>query len=221
MGAARTGTRKAAAGTAKTPRALDATDAADANARAPAATNEGAPESGPAARAHEAAGVEGPATPAGERGEVAPSEPDVSPPRPSGIVSLSAAEERIVEAAELTPEQIRELRARLEERRASLIAAIEGKRQQEREVGRDVGDEMDEASLEGASGMISKLLERDVLLLDQVNRALEKMRDGTYGVCEETGEPIGYARLKLQPWARYGIAWQEELERRARTRGSF
>ena len=33
------------------------------------------------------------------------------------------------------------------------------------------------------------------------------------------GEPIGFARLRLRPWARYSIAYQEELEREERTRG--
>ena len=120
---------------------------------------------------------------------------------------------------ELTPAQIADLKSRLEERRAALVASIEGRQNEERDTGREVGDEMDEASLEGALGMASKLLERDVRILREIDHALSKMSGGTYGLCEGTGEPIGFERLRHAPWARFGIAYQEELEREARTRG--
>ena len=119
----------------------------------------------------------------------------------------------------LTPEQIESMRKELEERRASLLVNIDERREQERDQGREVGDEMDDASLEGTTSMTSKLLERDARLLAEINRALIKLRDGTYGICEGTSEPIGFARLRLRPWARYSIAYQEELEREERTRG--
>ncbi|MDG0793669.1 TraR/DksA C4-type zinc finger protein [Cohnella ginsengisoli] len=41
---------------------------------------------------------------------------------------------------------------------------------------------------------------------DDVERALAKMEDGTYGLCEISGEPIGYDRLEAMPAARYSIA---------------
>ncbi|MDI4646083.1 TraR/DksA C4-type zinc finger protein [Cohnella hashimotonis] len=41
---------------------------------------------------------------------------------------------------------------------------------------------------------------------DEVERALAKMEDGTYGLCEISGEPIGYERLEAMPVARYSIA---------------
>src|SRR5262249_45452329 len=83
------------------------------------------------------------------------------------------------------------------------------------EPGREVGDEMDDANTEGASAMASKLLERDVHLLREIDRALAKMAEGTYGLCEGTDEPIGYSRLRLRPWTRYSVEYQEELERAA------
>jgi DnaK suppressor protein len=56
-------------------------------------------------------------------------------------------------------------------------------------------------------------------LLREIDRALAKMNEGEYGLCEGTGEPIGYSRLKLRPWARFSVAYQEELERAQRSRG--
>jgi len=120
---------------------------------------------------------------------------------------------------ELTKDQLEELKQTLEERRASLLGTIERGREQERGGGRDVGDEMDEANIEEEAAVVGKLLERDLSLLKEIDRALAKMRDGTYGFCEGTGEPIGYPRLRLRPWARYSVEYQEELERRARTFG--
>jgi DnaK suppressor protein len=127
------------------------------------------------------------------------------------------------ETPPLTAEQLEELRKRLEERRASLLGNIERGREQERDNtrGRDVGDEMDEANMEEEAAVTSKLLERDVHLLVEIDRALGKMREGTYGTCEGTGEPIGFSRLSLRPWARYSVEYQEELERRARTGGGM
>jgi len=121
----------------------------------------------------------------------------------------------------LSEEQINELRRLLEARRATIIGAIDERQSEERDVAtsRVVGDEMDEATLEGTTSMTGKLLERDVRLLSEIDRALAKMKAGGYGLCEGTGEPIGFARLKLQPWARYSVEYQEELEREERTRG--
>ena len=137
--------------------------------------------------------------------------------RRSGPAARTALGARV---SELTKAQIEELRQTLEERRASLLANIERGREQERDTGREVGDEMDEANIEEEAVVTGKLLERDLALIKEIDRALAKLRDGTYGLCEGTGEPIGYARLRLQPWARYGVEYQEELERRARTSGS-
>ena len=125
------------------------------------------------------------------------------------------------EPAALTAEQVDELRGMLEARRAELTSAIDGRREEERSEGREVGDEMDEASTEGVTAMTSKLLERDVNLYREIERALAKLDEGTYGLCEGTGEPIGYSRLKLRPWARYSVAYQEELEREERGRGAM
>jgi DnaK suppressor protein len=135
-----------------------------------------------------------------------------TPPRP---LAAQASEE--VES--LTEAQITELRAILEQRRAELVTSIESRRGEDRDAGREVGDEMDEASTEGATAMTTKLLERDVILLREIDRAMAKMSEGEYGLCEGTGEPIGYSRLKLRPWARFSVEYQEEIERAERSRG--
>jgi DnaK suppressor protein len=150
-------------------------------------------------------------------GSIAPRGPGA---RPAGRAGALAVDDD--EVPELTEEQRDELRRMLEDRRAQIIASIETRQQQERDTGgREVGDEMDEANIEGQTAMTSRLLERDVQLLSEIDRAMAKFRDGSYGLCEGTGEPIGYHRLKTRPWARFSVAYQEMLERDARTRGGF
>jgi RNA polymerase-binding protein DksA len=58
------------------------------------------------------------------------------------------------------------------------------------------------------------LMEKDRKLLRDLNDALAKIQNGTYGLCEGTGKPISKARLEAQPWARYSIEYARKLERR-------
>ncbi len=141
----------------------------------------------------------------------------VVPPRPGAPGSPGGRHDD--EMPELTEAELETLRKMLEDRRAELVGSIEVRAEQERDTGREVGDEMDEATIEGATAMASKLLERDVKLLSEIDRALAKFPNGTYGTCEGTGEPIGFGRLKSRPWARFSVEHQEQLEREARTRG--
>lgn len=127
--------------------------------------------------------------------------------------------ELVDESPDLTDAQREELRRMLEVRRGELVASIESRQGQDRDSGREVGDEMDDANIEGITAMTSRLLERDVQLLSEVDRALAKFRAGDYGYCEGTGEPIGFGRLRSRPWARFSVSYQEQLEREARSRG--
>jgi DnaK suppressor protein len=47
------------------------------------------------------------------------------------------------------------------------------------------------------------LIEGERAILREIDEALERIRQGTYGVCLATGRPIGKARLKAKPWAKY------------------
>jgi DnaK suppressor protein len=60
------------------------------------------------------------------------------------------------------------------------------------------------------------LVEKDRNLLKEINSALAKIMNGTYGLCEGTGKPISRARLEAAPWARFSIEWARQLERRGR-----
>lgn len=119
---------------------------------------------------------------------------------------------------ELTPAQHKELVGLLTEKRDDLRSALKTRRSGASADAR-TGDEADQASEDAGVALETRLMDRDAKLLREVERALKKVSDETYGYCEGTDEPIGYARLKLRPWTRYSVTYKEELEREARRQG--
>ncbi|MGS0943218.1 RNA polymerase-binding protein DksA [Pseudomonas luteola] len=59
-------------------------------------------------------------------------------------------------------------------------------------------------------------LERQKKLIDKIDAALDRLAQGTYGWCEETGEPIGLGRLLLRPTATLCIEAKQRQEQRER-----
>lgn len=57
------------------------------------------------------------------------------------------------------------------------------------------------------------LREKDLHTLREIDIALRKVEDGSYGYCEETGEPIRQKRLEKRPWAKYSLEYAEQVER--------
>lgn len=119
----------------------------------------------------------------------------------------------------LTPAQQKELITMLEEMRFELQGKLK-KRRSGTATEQAPGDEADLASEDVEISLEARLMDRDAKLLREVERALEKVEHGSYGLCEGTDEPIGYARLKLRPWTRYSVTYKEELEREEKRLGS-
>jgi DnaK suppressor protein len=57
------------------------------------------------------------------------------------------------------------------------------------------------------------LMERDMKKLHDIDHALAKIEDGTYGICEDSDEPISKKRLEKMPWAKYTIESAEQIEK--------
>ncbi|MFG0249065.1 MAG: TraR/DksA family transcriptional regulator [Phycisphaeraceae bacterium JB051] len=57
------------------------------------------------------------------------------------------------------------------------------------------------------------LMESERLMLNRVNRALQRIEEKTYGICVMTGKPIARTRLEAKPWAQYSIEVARELDR--------
>jgi RNA polymerase-binding transcription factor len=78
-------------------------------------------------------------------------------------------------------------------------------------------DIADRASLETDRALELRTRDRERKLISKIDEALSRIEDGTYGYCEETGEPIGIKRLEARPIATLSIEAQERHERMERT----
>ena len=77
-------------------------------------------------------------------------------------------------------------------------------------------DLADRASSETDRAIELRARDRQRKLIAKIDAALQRIEDGTYGYCEETGEPISLKRLEARPIATLSIEAQERHERRER-----
>ena len=75
-------------------------------------------------------------------------------------------------------------------------------------------DMADRASSESDRSLELRTRDRQRKLISKIDAALKRIDDGTYGYCEETGDPIGIARLDARPIATLSLEAQEMHERR-------
>ena len=74
-------------------------------------------------------------------------------------------------------------------------------------------DIVDQASSYTEKNVEMRAINRQIKLISKIESALKKIQDGTYGFCEDTGEPIGLKRLMARPVATLCIAAQEKHEK--------
>jgi DnaK suppressor protein len=77
-------------------------------------------------------------------------------------------------------------------------------------------DIADRATSETDRALELRARDRQRKLVSKIDAALSRIEDGTYGYCEETGEPIGLKRLDARPIATLSVEAQERHERRER-----
>jgi DnaK suppressor protein len=115
----------------------------------------------------------------------------------------------------LTPPQLLLLKAILEQRRAELAGDTEvtaGARDlavQEVET-----SPADKATVRLLNDLALEAADHNATQLRSMRYALARMDDGSYGACEECGNPIGFSRLQARPEARLCIACQTRAEKR-------
>jgi len=74
-------------------------------------------------------------------------------------------------------------------------------------------DIVDQASSYTEKNVEMKAINRQIKLISKIDKAIKKIENGTYGFCEETGEPIGIKRLIARPVATLCITAQEKHEK--------
>ena len=74
-------------------------------------------------------------------------------------------------------------------------------------------DIVDQASSYTEKNVEMRAINRQIKLISKIDSALKRIKEGTYGFCEDTGEPIGLKRLMARPVATLSIAAQEKHEK--------
>ena len=74
-------------------------------------------------------------------------------------------------------------------------------------------DIVDQASSYTEKNVEMRAINRQIKLISKIDSALKRLQNGTYGFCEDTGEPIGLKRLMARPVATLSIAAQEKHEK--------
>ena len=73
-------------------------------------------------------------------------------------------------------------------------------------------DIVDQASSYTEKNVEMRAINRQIKLISKIDSALKRIKDGTYGFCQETGDPIGLKRLMARPVATLSILAQEKHE---------
>lgn len=78
-------------------------------------------------------------------------------------------------------------------------------------------DLVDRASAESDKALELRTRDRQRKLISKIDAAIRRIENGTYGYCDDTGEPIGLKRLEARPTATLSLEAQERHERNERT----
>ncbi len=84
-----------------------------------------------------------------------------------------------------------------------------------------LADINDQATLESERSFELRIKDRERKLVSKVQEALKKIADGTYGICESCGEPIGVKRLQARPVTSLCISCKSEMEAEERREESI
>lgn len=117
-------------------------------------------------------------------------------------------------SSHLTEADLERLRHALVRRREALIAAQRASAGEQRGITDAVIEDGDVAERMIEQEGALRIAAFDEALLGEIDRALAKLDAGTYGVSEDSGEPIPLERLESVPWARRLVTEEERRPRR-------
>ena len=116
----------------------------------------------------------------------------------------------------MNPLQVEYFRGKLLRWRGELLREADGTLASLSEGGIHEADITDRASVETDRALELRTRDRARKLIAKIDQALARVETGSYGFCEETGEPIGLKRLEARPIATLSIEAQERHERMER-----
>lgn len=116
--------------------------------------------------------------------------------------------------------ELKRFKTILEEKRAAIIKNAEQTLDQEMTLdSNDLPDEMDLASSEYLQSFTFRLRGREKSFMTKIDKALAKIEDGSFGICESCGEEISAKRLEARPETTLCIRCKEDQERAERDYG--
>ncbi len=110
--------------------------------------------------------------------------------------------------------EIERLKEILLEKREEIIGGVRQIRASSQEIGQDgIQDMADEASNLYNRDILMSLNESQRKMLREVDEALDRIEEGTYGICDSCEKPIGLKRLQIKPFAMYCVQCQDLIEK--------
>lgn len=114
----------------------------------------------------------------------------------------------------MTQKELNEFKELLQDRRSQIERNLEGASAEAAGLlGSGASDEIDIASINTDQLIEQSISNQQKYELGEIERALSKIFNKTYGICEMCEEEIGMARLRVKPHARYCIACREIVEK--------
>jgi RNA polymerase-binding transcription factor DksA len=126
----------------------------------------------------------------------------------------------LIDATHLSVEELAEFRAQLRAREQQLLSELQAGRQRSEsdtfeQVAGEAPDAGDASVADNVTDGVSAERQRDFEELQDVQAALARIDEGSYGICLICGEPIDVRRLRAFPTARYDLQHQEQIERQS------
>lgn len=116
----------------------------------------------------------------------------------------------------LTKAQITKFKAELEKMRAQMLRVLEGAEAEVKRPDEATGysqHQADQGTDDFDRTIGLQLTSQEYDILKQIDRALQKITEGTYGICDISGENIPIKRLEAMPYANLTVASKERMER--------
>jgi DnaK suppressor protein len=120
----------------------------------------------------------------------------------------------------LNQKDLKRFRKMLEESKKTLLQSAKKTLMEESNFDTDdLPDEIDLASSEYSQSMVFRLRDREKFLLRKIEKALARMDEGTFGICERCEEEISLKRLEARPVTSLCIRCKEEQEKKEKSYG--
>jgi len=125
----------------------------------------------------------------------------------------------IPQEVQMDKEQLEHFLKLLLQKRNELTGAADQTIEEMTQLEENFPDMTDRASLETDRSFELRIRDRERKLLHKIDKAIERIQNGTYGICEECGAEIGFKRLEARPVTTLCIECKTKQEREEKARG--